>query len=102
MALIAFEKIIKEVNDKVSMLESTLNQIVKMASKLTKIKILLILRFDSLNVLSLKESRESNNSCKIVEVREEIVLIINRGFLRKTRFTCVGNSRFEELIEATH
>jgi len=102
MALIAFEKIIKEVNDKVSMLESTLNQIVKMASKLTKIKILLILRFDSLNVLSLKESRESNNSCKIVEVREEIVLIINRGFLRKTRFTCVNNSRFEELIEATH
>lgn len=97
-----FEKIIEEVNDKVSIFESTLNQIVKMTNKLTKIKILLISRFDSLNVLLSKESRESNNSRKIVEIREEIVLIVDKDFLRKTRFTCVDNSRFEELIEATH
>jgi len=73
-----------------------------MASELTKIKILLISHFDSLNVLSLKESCESNDLCKIVKVRKEIVLIINRDFLRETRFTCVDNSRFERLIEATH
>jgi len=73
-----------------------------MANELTKIEILLISHFGSLDVLLLKESRKSSDPCKIVEVREEIVLIINKGFLRKTRFTCVDNSRLERLIEATH
>jgi len=102
VTLTTFEKIIKEVNDKVLILKSTLNQIVKMASKLTKIKILPILHFDSLDVLSLKKSRKSNDLCKIVKVKEEIVLIINRDFLKETRFTCVNNSRLKRLIETTH
>jgi len=73
-----------------------------MTSKLTKIKILLISHFDSLNVLSLEESRESNDLCKIVKIREKIILIINKDFLRETRFTCVNNSRLKRLIKATH
>jgi len=97
-----FEKIIKEVNDKVLMFESTFNQIVEITNKLTKIKILLTSRFDSLDVLLLKESRKSSNLRKIVEVKEEIILIVDKDFLRKARFTCVNNSRFEKLIETTH
>ncbi len=102
ITLITFEKIVEEINDKVLMLKSTLNQIVKMTSKLTKIEVFSILRFDSLNVFSLKESCESNDLSKIVEIREEIILIVDKDFLRKARFTCVNNSRFERLIKTTH
>ncbi len=84
------------------MFENTFDQIVEITSKLTKTKILLISRFGSLDVLSSKESRKSNDSRKIVEIREEIIFIVDKDFLRKTRFTCVDNSRFKELIEATH
>lgn len=73
-----------------------------MTNKLTKIKILLISRFDLLDVFLLKEFYESNDSRKIVKIREEIILIVNKDFLRKTRFTCVNNSRLEKLIKATH
>jgi len=84
------------------MLESTFNQIVKITNKLTKIKILLILHFDLLDVLSSKKSCKLNDFYKIVEVKREIVFIIDRDFLRKARFTCVNNSRFKRLIETTH
>ncbi len=102
MTLTTFEKIIEEINDKVSMLKDTLNQIVEMTSKLTKIKILLISRFDLLDVLLLKEFCESNDPRKIVEIREEIIFIVDKDFLRKARFTCVDNSRFKKLIKTTH
>ncbi len=102
MTLTTFEKIIEKVNDKVSMLKNTFNQIVEITNKLTKIKILLISRFDSLDIFLSKESCESNDLRKIVEVREEIILIVDKDFLRETRFTCVDNSRFKRLIEATH
>lgn len=102
VTLTTFEKAIEEVNDKVSMLESTLNQIVEMANKLAKIEILPISRFGSLNVLSSKESRESNDPRKIVEVRKEIVLIVDKDFSREARFTSIDNSRLEGLIKATH
>jgi hypothetical protein len=102
VALTAFEKAVEEVNGKVSMLEDTLDQIVEMASELTKTEVLPTSRFDSLNVLSPKESREPSDSRKIVEVREEMILIVDRGFLREARFTCVGNLRLEGLIEAAH
>jgi hypothetical protein len=102
VALTAFEKAVEEVNGKVPMLEGTLNQTVEMAGELTKIEVLPTSRFGSLDVLPPKESREPSDPRKIVEVRGEMVLIIDRGFSREARFTCVGNSRLEGLVEAAH
>ncbi len=35
-------------------------------------------------------------------MREEIIFIIDKDFLRETRFTCVDNSKLEKLIKTTH
>lgn len=60
------------------------------------------MRFDLLNVLSLKEFDESNDLRKVIEIREKVIFVVNKDFSKKTKCMYVNNSKFEKLIKTTH